>query len=174
MKSAMLVVMLPLFCTGCATAGGITVHTRIQGDLSRYKTVYIDVQHDAYKDPHARKHGPETTIVEGELVKASKELGLEPVYTEEKADLKVNCLIRHGWGKPRVTIHFNLKTKYITWVGLRLIDRETSAVIGDVEYNRPRSETEPDDLFALLFKALLTKPEADQATPNQFDLRVDR
>lgn len=170
MKPVLLFFLLFPFYIGCTTAESITVHKRIEHDLASYKTAYIDVQHDDYKNPEARKHGPDTMFVEGQLVKAAQELGLEPIYTQEKAGLKVKCLIRHGWGKPRITIDFNLKTKYITWVTLQLIDQKAHMVIGEVEYNRPRSETNPDDLYVLLFKALLSKPEAYQSITNPANL----
>ncbi|MCP3933554.1 MAG: hypothetical protein GY705_31185 [Bacteroidetes bacterium] len=137
--------------------GDIAIKKKLETAIEKKQIVYVFVKNDGYKDSDWRKRGSEEAFVEMEISDALDEFGVNTSANEAVSTIKVECHFRHGWGMPRLIRHFKIKSKYITTVNIKLIDVSKKAIIGEVEYKRPWSKTNPNGFIKMMLDKLLSR-----------------
>lgn len=142
----------------------IVTQKKVDTDLGKYDEAYVDVQNDAYKTIKERRRGSDVAFIDLELFKALRDVWIDSTGDEKTSKLRVECHFRHGWSMPRLIRHFRIKARDITTVNIKLIDAPTNEIIGEVEYKRPWSKTNPENLIKMMFDELLGKKGEDIGT----------
>lgn len=145
-----------LFSLGCASSG-ITVRKTMEKGMVQYRTASVVVQCEDLTTKGRWYGVPGSRYLEDEIVAGLKTSGIARSFDERHSDLSIECRYQNGWSLPHTGRHFDLFFTSIYLVNIKIVDKGSSQVVGDVEYRRPRITTRPprgfvDTMFSELMK----------------------
>ena len=146
--------------------------------FSEHKNIYVDVQNDAYDTIVGRRMGEDVIAIESEIDSILFDFGVErknshsvlPNQDTSKltSGLLVECHFRRGLRFPMLIRHFNIKTIFVVWVNIKLIDLSNHNTIGEVEYDRPLSKHLRYSEMRMFEKMLSVKIDMNTGKVEQF------
>jgi len=135
----------------------LTVKKAPEVKLKATNSVYVRVSCANTDSPNPSLKPAGYGYLEDELANGLKSLGISPSVDEAKCEYIVHCSYRNDWATPHIGRHWDVFVTSIYWVNIKLIDRKTKLVIGEVEYKRPRLKTRPPEGFIeTMLKELVT------------------
>jgi hypothetical protein len=72
---------------------------------------------------------------------------IEKVYSRQAADLEVKCESERGWAPPQLGRHFDVIAEGYTKISIKFVDIASNAVIGEVQYKRPKVKVDIHNLW---------------------------
>jgi hypothetical protein len=147
-----------IILAGCGSNGEeqeIVVRKKLENSLKAYSFAYIDAQNDRFAALKQRQQDHWASFVRSELTSNLRAHGIKPYGDENRADLRVEAIVRPGRGLPRFGRHFDLITEYIDFIEIRFIGAKTGKTIGEVEYHRPSLADNPPYLVRTMIDRLL-------------------
>jgi hypothetical protein len=133
----------------------IAVRKKLENSIKAHSGAYIDAQNDRLSNPKERRRDHWASFINSELTDSLQAYSINPFVVEDKADLRVDAVVRPGWGLPRLGRHFDLITEYIDFINIRFIDAKTGKTIGEVEYHRPSLADNPPYLVRTMIDRLV-------------------
>jgi hypothetical protein len=149
-----IIVMLAA-CGGNGKTHEIVVRKKLETSLKAYGLAYVDAQNDRFAGLKQRQQDHWASFVRSELSSNLRPHGIKPYVDENRADLRVEAIVRPGRGLPRFGRHFDLITEYIDFINIKFIDTKTRKLIGEVEYNRARFADNPPYLVRTMIDRLV-------------------
>jgi hypothetical protein len=151
-----LVVVVILACCGSnEDEQQIVVAKELEANLKANTLVYGDAQNDLFAGLKQRQQDHWASFVRSELSSNLRAYRIKPYGDENRADLRVEAIVRPGRGFPRFGRFFVLITEYINFINIRFIDAKSGKTIGEVEYNRARFADNPPYLVRTMIDRLV-------------------
>ena len=151
-------VLCVLFVAGCMNPQIVVRGGTPATDLRTYRAASVLSYSDDWNSRHERISGRGDTYINDKITSALDAGGIPKTVDENKADLDVDCHYRTGWCLPYMGRHFDVFFSSLHTINIKLIDRMTKKVIGEVEYRRPRfTSRPPEDFVDAMFSELMGK-----------------
>lgn len=166
--------MVLIIINGCSTyhvdSETITDSVMVERNLdfvifSEYQNFYVDIQNDDCDTLPESRSGEEVIGVRSSVSSALRRLGVDSArrhlvlpdqdLSKLSSGMLVECHFRHGKRLPMLIRNYNVKSTFITWINIKLIDLKTKGIIGDVEYHRPVAK-HIRDVIPRMFQKLLS------------------
>jgi hypothetical protein len=150
--------VIVMILAGCGSNGEeqqIVVSKNLETSLKAYGLAYVDAQNDRFAGLKQRQQDHWASFVRSELTSNLRAHGIKPYGDENRADLRVEAIVRPGRGFPRFGRFFVLITEYINFINIRFIDAKSGKTIGEVEYNRARFADNPPYLVRTMIDRLV-------------------
>jgi len=140
---------------GCRSYSiSIVVKKELKNVINIGTTAILDVENDDFKEYLDRISAPHSAYITQLMEHELKKLGIVTCGDKTVPDLRIKCVYRYDWGMPRIIRHFRIKTSYVYFVNIKIIDIPENRVIGEVESTRPRFKEMPPTFIKMMFDEL--------------------
>jgi hypothetical protein len=160
-----LLLVLGLCCTSCS----IVCDTQFQQNVAVIKTLdkplgkgtaisVSVVRAGSRNNPTSRRgavYDSSLSFLEADLRQSLRDIGFVPKFDEAAALWGIDCEFNETWGRLVLGRNGRLHMVYYGKVNVKLINKETKDIVGEIEYHRPRFYLPPITLAEEMARRLM-------------------